>query len=142
MNLAISLLRLLRLDSLALLLIFDILLTLTGDTNMTKKIVIHARPIQSLYFYDGRSTLSSRKADFKGSSLTPHGAKRAAYKHLDKDYGDAKKVIITDLRTGLELWHMSLIASTGTISIQEISAKTQTAVAADIKSMKALNKKF
>jgi len=102
---------------------------------------IPARPIQSLYFYDGRSTLSSRTADFKGNSATPHGAKRAAYKHLDKDYGDARKVIITDLRTGLELWHMSLVAATGTISIQEISPRTQQVVANDVRSMKAAGKK-
>jgi len=99
-----------------------------------------ARPIQSVYFYDGRSTLSSRKADFKGFSLTPHGAKRAAYKHLDKDYGDAKRVIITDLRTGLELWNMSLSPS-GHIYTSEISAKTQQIVARDIKEMAAKGKK-
>jgi hypothetical protein len=108
---------------------------------MAKKQKQFKLPIESIYYYDGRSTLSSRKADFKGHSKTPHGAKRAAYKHLDKDYGDARKVIITDLRTGTELWHMRLLPN-GTISIQEISAKTQMVVTVDIKQMKQLGRRF
>ena len=97
-------------------------------------------PIESVYYYDARSTLSSRKADFKGHSKTPHGAKKAAYAHLDKDYGDAKRVIIIDLRTGLELWNMNLMPN-GTVSIKEISAKTQGIVKADIKNMAAAGKR-
>lgn len=99
-------------------------------------------PIETAYLYDARSTLSSRKADFTTHCLTPHGAKRAAYKHLDKDFGDARKAIITDLRTGLELWHMTLLRETGTISIQAISPKTQLAVDADIRVMKREGKRF
>jgi hypothetical protein len=99
------------------------------------------RPLESLYYYDGRSTLSSRKADYKGHALTPHGAKAAAYRHLDPDYGDARKVVITDLRTGTDIWHMHVTA-TGGISVQEISARTQLIVERDLKEMKRAGKKF
>ena len=108
---------------------------------MAKKLATFKRPIETVYYYDGRSTLSSRNADFKGHSLTPHGAKRAAYRHLDKDYGDAKKAIITDLRTGLELWNMRVNAK-GDIICEEISAKTQLAIKLDIARMIANKQKF
>ena len=108
---------------------------------MAKKLDTPKRPIETIYFYDGRTTKTSRKADFKGHSATPHGAKRAAYRHLDKDYGDARKAIITDLRTGLDLWHM-VCAANGDIRIMEISAKTQQIVEADALEMAKLGKKF
>jgi hypothetical protein len=106
---------------------------------MAKKLTFK-RPIESVYYYDGRTSIN-KKADFKGHSITPHGAKKAAYKHLDTDYGDARKVIITDLRTGLELWHMHCTAK-GDIICNEISAKTQQIVESDKKEMKKLGKRF
>lgn len=108
---------------------------------MAKKLIQYPRPIQSAYYYDGRSTQKSRKPDYKGHALTPHGAKKAAYRNLDPDYGPARRVIITDLRTGLELWHMHTTAD-GNIMVKQVSAKTQQIVEADIKVMAKLGKKF
>lgn len=109
---------------------------------MAKKLVQFVLPIQILYFYDARNTLRSRKADYQGHAKTIHGAKRAAYKHLDKDYGDAHKAIIIDLRTGLEVWHMHTAASGSILITVPDEVKTNKAVAKDIQQMEAEGKRF
>jgi len=106
--------------------------------NKTKTFI---RRYETLYYYDGRNTRRSRKQDYKGHSKTPHGAKRAAYKHLDKDYGDAKMAIIIDLKTGLELWILKTTETGIGISAPD-SVKTDAIVSKDKRNMEIEGKRF
>ncbi len=78
----------------------------------------YVRPIEVLYWFDGRT----RKHDYSSRCKTPHGAKRAVYLHLDKDFGDSTKAVVIDSRAGKVLWTFRRMRDSGSIFCEELNA--------------------